>query len=70
MDDQSSRELVKFVKALILLQIQGLSKSDSPPKLELLLARAGLNAREIAELLGKSAGAVAKAIQRSGKSEA
>jgi hypothetical protein len=67
MDDQNSEELVKFMKALVLLQIQGISKSDSPVKPELVLARAGLNPREIAELLGKNTGAVAKAIQRSGK---
>jgi DNA-directed RNA polymerase specialized sigma24 family protein len=67
MDDQNSNELVKYTKALLLLQLQGLSKTDDPMKPELLLARAGLNAREIGELLGKNAGAIAKAIQRSGK---
>jgi DNA-directed RNA polymerase specialized sigma24 family protein len=67
MDDQNSNELVKYTKALLLLQLQGLSKTDDPMKPELLLARAGLNAREIGELLGKNSGAVAKAIQRSGK---
>jgi DNA-directed RNA polymerase specialized sigma24 family protein len=67
MDDQNSNELVKYAKALLLLQLQGLSKPDDPVKPELLLARAGLNARDIAELLGKNSGAVAKAIQRAGK---
>jgi DNA-directed RNA polymerase specialized sigma24 family protein len=67
MDDQNSNELVKYTKALLLLQLQGLSKTDDPVKPELLLARAGLNAREIAELLGKNSGAVAKAIQRAGQ---
>ena len=67
MDDQNSNELVKYTKALLLLQLQGLSKTDDPVKPELLLARAGLNAREIGELLGKNSGAVTKAIQRSGK---
>ena len=70
MDDQNSSELVKYTKALLLLQLQGLSKTDDPVKPELLLARAGLNAREIAELLGKNSGAVAKAIQRAGKGAA
>jgi DNA-directed RNA polymerase specialized sigma24 family protein len=70
MDDQNSSELVKYTKALLLLQLQGLSKTDDPVKPELLLARAGLNAREIAELLGKNSGAVAKAIQRAGKGDA
>jgi DNA-directed RNA polymerase specialized sigma24 family protein len=67
MDDQNSNELVKYTKALLLLQLQGVSKADDPVKPELLLARAGLNARQIAELLGKNSGAVAKAIQRAGK---
>ena len=67
MDDQNSNELVKYAKALLLLQLQGLSKTDDPVKPEVLLARAGLNAREVAELLGKNSGAVAKAIQRAGK---
>ena len=70
MDDQNSSELVKYTKALLLLQLQGLSKTDDLVKPELLLARAGLNAREIAELLGKNSGAVAKAIQRAGKGDA
>jgi DNA-directed RNA polymerase specialized sigma24 family protein len=67
MDDQNSNELVNYTKALLLLQLQGLTKTDDPVKPELLLARAGLNAREIGELLGKNSGAVAKAIQRAGK---
>ena len=70
MDDQNSSELVKYTKALLLLQLQGLSKTDDPVKPELLLARAGLNAREIADLLGKNAAAVAKALQRAGKAAA
>jgi DNA-directed RNA polymerase specialized sigma24 family protein len=65
--DQNSNELVKYTKALLLLQLRGLNKADDPAKPELLLARAGLNAREIADLLGKNSGAVAKAIQRAGK---
>jgi len=68
--DQNSNELVKYTKALLLLQLRGLNKADDPAKPELLLARAGLNAREIAELLGKNLGAVAKAIQRAGKAGA
>jgi hypothetical protein len=67
MDDQNSTELVKYTKALLLLQLQGFIKSDDPVKPELLLSRAGLNARDIGELLGKNSGAVAKAIQRAGK---
>jgi hypothetical protein len=70
MDDQNSGELVKYSKALLLLQLQRLTKTDDPVKPEVLLARAGLNAREIADLLGKNSAAVAKSIQRAGKSAA
>jgi DNA-directed RNA polymerase specialized sigma24 family protein len=67
MNDNNASELVKYTKALLLLQVQVLNKSDDAIKPELLLSRAGLNAREIADLLGKNATAVAKAIQRAGK---
>jgi DNA-directed RNA polymerase specialized sigma24 family protein len=70
MDDQNGNELVKYARALLLLQLQALNKTDDPVKPELLLSRAGLNAREIADLLGKNSGAVAKAIQRAGKDAA
>ncbi len=70
MDDKNASELVKYTKALLLLQVQGLNKTDEPIKPEVLMARAGLSAREIAELLGKSSAAVAKAIQRAGKGDA
>ena len=67
MNDNNERDVVKYTKALLLLQIQALTKSDEPMKPELLLQRAGLNTREIAELLGKNTAAVTKAIQRAGK---
>lgn len=67
MDDKNSSELVKYIKALLLLQVQQLDKTHDPIKPELLLSRAGLNAREIAELLGKNSAAVTKALQRAGK---
>jgi DNA-directed RNA polymerase specialized sigma24 family protein len=70
MDDKNGNELVKYTKAMLLLQIQGLNKTDDPVKPEVLLSRAGLNAREIADLLGKNSTAVAKAIQRAGKGPA
>ena len=70
MDDQNSNDLVKYTKALLLLQLQALNKSDEPAKPEVLLSRAGLTAREIADLLGKNAAAVAKALQRAGKAAA
>jgi len=70
MDDLNASELVKYSKALLLLQLQALNKDEEPTKLEVLLSRAGLNAREIADLLGKNASAVAKALQRAGKTAA
>jgi DNA-directed RNA polymerase specialized sigma24 family protein len=70
MDDKNGNELVKYAKALLLLQLQGLNKTDDPVKPEVLLSRAGLNTREIADLLGKNSTAVAKAIQRAGKGSA
>jgi DNA-directed RNA polymerase specialized sigma24 family protein len=70
MDDTNASELLKYSKALLLLQLQALNKDDEPAKPEILLSRAGLNAREIASLLGKNSAAVAKALQRAGKAAA
>ena len=67
MDDRKGSELVKYSKALLLLQLHALNKAEDPVKPEILLARAGLNAREIGDLLGKNPAAVTKAIQRAGK---
>jgi DNA-directed RNA polymerase specialized sigma24 family protein len=67
MDDKNGNELLKYAKALVLLQLQALGRPDDPVKPEILLSRAGLNPREIAGLLGKNLGAVAKTIQRAGK---
>jgi len=64
--DQNNGDLLKYLKALLVLEIQRLNAVEEPAKPEILLARAGLNAREIAELLGKNSTAVAKAIQRAG----
>jgi DNA-directed RNA polymerase specialized sigma24 family protein len=70
MDENNGNELVKYAKALVLLQLQALGRPDEPAKPEIVLNRAGFSAREIAELLGKNAGAVAKTIQRAGKGAA
>ena len=67
MNDNNEREVVKYTRALLLLQIQAMTKSGELIKPELVLQRAGLNTREIAELLGKKPAAVVKAIQRAGK---
>jgi DNA-directed RNA polymerase specialized sigma24 family protein len=68
--DHNNGELLKYIKALLLLEVQRLNTEEEPIKPEVLLARAGLNAREIAELLGKNSTAVAKAIQRAAKARA
>lgn len=57
-------EVVKYLKALVYLQCLSLAEPDQAQKPEVLLARAGLKYGEIAELLGKKEGAVAKAVSR------
>jgi DNA-directed RNA polymerase specialized sigma24 family protein len=60
-------EMVKYLKALVFLQAQSLNGGEPFQKPELLLSRAGLTAREIADVLGKNQAAVAKAIERAKK---
>lgn len=67
MDDKAVTELVKLTKGVLLAQQQTLEKPDEREKPEVVLARAGFVAREIAELLNKSQHAVTKTIQRAGK---
>lgn len=57
-------ELVKYMKALTFLQLQVVTGSNVFGKPELLLSKAGFQHKEIADLLGKSQAAVAKAISR------
>jgi hypothetical protein len=67
MDDKTLKELVKATKAVFLVQLQALVERDHRDKPEVVLARAGYGAAEIAKLLNKGQAAVAKSIQRSGK---
>jgi DNA-directed RNA polymerase specialized sigma24 family protein len=67
MDNKAVQELTKSTKALLLVQLQAQTKPEEHERPEVLLARAGFVAREIAELLGKSQAAVAKSLQRAGK---
>jgi Sigma-70, region 4. len=60
-------ELVKYLKALVYLQVQTMSGGEAFQKPEVLLNRAGLTTREIADILGKNPAAVAKAIERAKK---
>lgn len=57
-------ELVKYLKALVALQARVISESQPGIKLEPILSAAGLTHKEIADLLGKTAMAVAKTISR------
>lgn len=60
-------ELIKYMRAMVLLQLRGIQSSTEdglPLKAEALLAQAGFTAREIALMLDKSQAAVAKAITR------
>ncbi len=68
MNEKSLDELLKATKALLLGQLQAQLPAEEREKPEVVLARAGFVAREIAELLGKSQAAIAKSIQRAGRS--
>lgn len=57
-------ELLRYMKAMVVLQVATLTREDTRVPIEVLLHRAGLDIGEIAELLGKSYPAVAKAISR------
>jgi DNA-directed RNA polymerase specialized sigma24 family protein len=62
-------ELVRYARALLLLQLKQVEMSAQAGKgpgvrAEVLLADAGFGAREISDLLGKNYAAVAKAISR------
>jgi DNA-directed RNA polymerase specialized sigma24 family protein len=57
-------ELLKYLKALVALQVEAFNNNDDRAKAEILLARAGLSYLEIADIVGKSEAAVAKSIQR------
>jgi DNA-directed RNA polymerase specialized sigma24 family protein len=55
--------ILPYLRALILLQLEAL-RDDTDAKPELLLDRAGIDRKEIAEMLGKNRDAVNKAITR------
>ncbi len=62
-------EMLKYLKALTLFQLQNSNGDDAPAplKTEILLSRAGFKNKEIAELLGKTENAVALTIHRAKK---
>jgi hypothetical protein len=57
-------ELVKWLKALVFLQIQAVSGGEMAMKPEVLLSKAGLSTKEIAEMLSKNPAAIAKSLER------
>lgn len=62
-------ELAKYLRAMLVLDIWRAQNSAAraetpPPRFELVLADSGFATKEIADLLGKSQAAVAKAISR------
>lgn len=67
MEEGAVQELAKSTKALLLVQLQAQVGAEEKERPEVLLARAGFVAREIAELLGKTQAAVAKSLQRAGR---
>lgn len=60
-------EMVKYLKALVYLQVQQVAGTSAFAKPELLLSQAGFTHKEVAEILGKKPAAVAKAISRAKK---
>jgi hypothetical protein len=65
----STEELVivsRYLKALLAVQVRG-TNGEGNDKPELILSSVGLPPKEIADILGKNAAAVAKTIQRAGK---
>jgi hypothetical protein len=57
-------QMVKYLKALTFLQLQTVTGGSAYRKPEQLLERAGFTHKEIGEILGKTAMAVAKTLSR------
>lgn len=57
-------EMVRYLKALVLFEVQAQLDPSEVAKPDVVLSRAGFAHREIAALLGKKPAAVAKAISR------
>lgn len=62
-------ESIKYLKAMVFLQLQSVTGTNTFGKPELLLSQAGFSHKEIAEILGKNTAAVAKAVSRAKKSQ-
>lgn len=57
-------ELAKFLRALVLFEIQTRMEPDEASKPELVLHRAGFSNNDIGDLLDRKPASVAKAISR------
>jgi hypothetical protein len=57
-------EMIRYLKALVFLQLQTVTGGSAYRKPELLLERAGFTHKEIADILGKTHTAVAKTVSR------
>lgn len=57
-------ELVTLMKAQLAVQLQLLQDEEAREKPEVVLARAGLSYSDIAQILGKKATAISKAVSR------
>ncbi len=57
-------EMLPYLKALVLLLLESLPEKEDRKRAEVLLQRAGLGIKEIAEMLGKTYAATAKTISR------
>jgi hypothetical protein len=66
MDEKKMNELLKYTRALLLMQLRASSNPKDQLRPEIVLARAGFVPREIAAMVGKNPAAIAKAIQRAG----
>lgn len=60
-------DVLPYLKALVLLQLEALGDRDAGTKPELLLHRAGVEMMDIAKILNKKYTAVAKTINRAKK---
>jgi DNA-directed RNA polymerase specialized sigma24 family protein len=57
-------ELIRYVRALVYLEVQQMTGEAAPLKSEVLLERAGLSKKEIADILDKNETAIAKSLSR------
>lgn len=64
MNDDLANELLKHLRALLLLQMAQAPDHNTAQKAELLLSRAGFAIKEIAQLVGKNESTVGVTIHR------